>query len=88
MFSLRLTGLSQLDEEVRDLERARTCAYQANYHLIWATKYQRKVLVGSVMGRLEEVVKTIADQSGFQLLAARVHYGDHVNVFVSAPQKV
>ena len=35
-----------------------------------------------------EVLKTIANQSGFVLLAARVHQGDHVHVFVSAPPKV
>ena len=80
-------GLSPLDKEVIDLEKARSCAYQANYHLIWATKYRRKVLLGSVEVRLEEVLKTIAVQSGFQLLAARVHRGDHVHVFVSAPPK-
>ncbi len=73
---------------MRDLEKARTCAFQANYHLIWATKYRHKVLVGSVEVRLEEVLKTIADQSGFQLLAVRVHDGDHVHLFVSAPPKI
>jgi putative transposase len=81
-------GLSPLDKEVRDLEKARTCVFQANYHLIWATKYRRKVLVGSVEIRLEEVLKMIADKSGFQLLAVRVHNGDHVHLFVSAPPKV
>jgi len=80
-------GLSPLDKEVRDLEKARTCAFQANYHLIWATKYRRKVLFGSVEVRLEEVLKTIAVQSGFQLLAIRVHHADHVHLFVSAPPK-
>ena len=30
----------------------------------------------------------IAVQSGFLLLAARVHHGDHVHLFVSAPPKV
>ena len=70
------------------MEKARTCAYQANYHLIWATKYRRKVLVGSVKVRLVEVLKMIVTQSGFQLLTARVHGGDHVHVFVSAPPKV
>ena len=67
-----------------DLEKARSCAYQANYHLIWATKYRRKVLLGSVEVRLEEVLKTIATAHGFQLLAAKVHHGDHIHVFVSA----
>jgi putative transposase len=73
---------------VRDLEKARTCAYQANYHLIWAAKYRCKVLVGSVEVRLKEVLKMIADQSGYQLLAVRVHHGDHLHLFVSAPPKV
>ena len=70
------------------MEKARTCAFQANYHLIWATKYRRKVLVGSVEVRLLEVLKTIAVSHGFQLLTARVHHGDHVHVFVSAQPKV
>ena len=71
-----------------DLEKARTCAFQANYHLIWATKYRRKVLVGSVEVRLEDVLKMIATNHGYQLLAVRVHDGDHVHLFVSAPPKV
>jgi putative transposase len=70
------------------LEKARTCAYQANYHLIWAVKYRRKVLLGSVEVRLEEVLKMIAASHGYQLLAARVHDGDHVHLFVSAPPSV
>ena len=44
--------------------------------------------MGSVKVRLEELLKTIADQNGCRLLAARVHDGDHVHVFVSAPPKV
>ena len=84
----KVKGLSPVDKEVRDLEKARTCAYQANYHLIYATKYLRKVLIGAVKVRLEELLKTIADRSDYQLLAARVHDGDHVYLFVSAPPKV
>jgi len=81
-------GLSPLEEEVRDLKKARTCAFQANYHLIWAVKYRRKVLVGSVEVRLVDVLKMIAENHGYRLLAARVHDGDHVHVFVSAPPSV
>jgi len=35
-----------------------------------------------------EVLKTIAYQSGFQLLTAKVHHGDHVHLFVCAPPKL
>jgi putative transposase len=44
--------------------------------------------LGSVKVRLEVLLKTIADQNGCELLAVRVHDGDHVHVFVSAPPKV
>lgn len=44
--------------------------------------------MGSVKVRLEAVLKMIADQNGCQMLAARVHEGDHVHVFVSVPPKV
>ncbi len=88
LLALLPDGLSPLYKEVIDLEKARSCAYQANYHLIWATKYRRKVLVGSVEVRLLEVFKTIAMQGGFQLLAVRVHGGDHVHVFASASPKI
>ena len=44
--------------------------------------------MGSVKVRLEDVLKTIADNHGYRLLAARVHDGDHVHVFVSALPKV
>ena len=73
---------------MRDLEKARTCAFQANYHLIWVIKYRRKVLVGQVEVRLVEVLKMIAVNHGYQLLAVNVHDGDHVHLFVSAPPKV
>ena len=73
---------------MKDLEKAKTCAFQANYHLIWAIKYRHKVLVGSIEVRLLEILKMIADEHSYRLLAARVHNGNHVHVFVSAPPKV
>jgi len=78
-------GLSPLDKEVKDLEKARTCAYQANYHLICATKYRRKVLVGTVRVRLEELLKMIAERHGYVLLAARVHDDNHMHLKLSYP---
>ena len=42
------------------MEKTKTCAFQANYHLIWAVKYRRSVLFGSVEVRLLEVLKMVA----------------------------
>jgi putative transposase len=70
------------------MEKAKTCALQANYHLIWAVKYRRKVLVGPVEVRLLEVLKTIADNHGYRLLTCRVYDSNHVHVFVSVKPSV
>jgi putative transposase len=70
------------------MEKAKTCAFQANYHLIWAVKYRHKVLVGPVEVRLLEVLKMVADSHGYRLLTCRVHDGDHVHVFVSVKSSV
>jgi len=43
--------------------------------------------MGTVRVRLEEILKMIADRHGYQLLAARVHTGDHMHLFLSAPPK-
>lgn len=73
---------------MRDLEKAMACAFQANYHLIWAVKYRWKLLLGCVAVRLKGVFKMIVDSLGYCLLAVSVHDGDHVQLFVSAPLSV
>ena len=44
--------------------------------------------MGTVEVRLEELLKMIAERHWYVLLAARVHDGDHMHLFVSAPPKV
>jgi hypothetical protein len=58
-------GLLSLDKGVIDLEKARSCAFQAIYYLVWVTKYCCKVLLGSVEVRLLGVLKVIAANHGF-----------------------
>lgn len=80
--------MSLLDKEVKTWKRLGLVFTKLIIHLIWATKYRRKVLIGPVEVRLLEVLKMIAENHGYQLLAARVHHGDHVHVFVSAKSMV
>ena len=44
--------------------------------------------MGLVEIRLVEVLKMIAESHGYRLLAAIVHDGDHVHVFVSAKPRI
>jgi REP element-mobilizing transposase RayT len=76
--------LSPLDGGGDRLDKAKFCVFQASYYFIWVIECRCKVLLGSVVVRLVEVLKTIAALCGFEVFIARVRDGDHVYVFVSA----
>lgn len=65
----------------------RTCVYNINYHLIWCTKYRRRVLSEKISERLYELLKEIGDEKGFTVVEAKVGEQYHVHCFVSAPPK-
>ena len=65
----------------------RTCVYNINYHLIWCTKYRRRVLSEKISERLYELLKEIGYEKGFTVVEAKVGEQDHVHCFVSAPPK-
>ncbi len=37
-----------------NIEKARTCVYNVNYHIVWSTKYRRKVLILAIEKYLEQ----------------------------------
>ncbi len=63
------------------------CVYVINYHLVWIPRYRKPVLVGAIAERLSALLKEIADQYGFEVLAQEV-MPDPVHVFVTAPPKL
>lgn len=67
---------------------ARTCVYNLNYHIVWRTKYRRKVLTPEVASRLCELLTDVALEKGFTLVKAEVGEMDHVHCFISAPPKL
>lgn len=67
-------------------KKGRTCVYNMNYHIIWCTKYRRKVITPEVENRLYEILTDIARERGFEIVA-KVGEMDHVYVFVSTPPK-
>lgn len=65
---------------------ARTTVYNVNYHIVWSTKYRRRVLVGDVERDLKEMLAQIAASRGFSIEAMEV-MPDHVHVFATAHPK-
>lgn len=60
--------------------------YLCNYHIIWCPKYRRKLLVGKIKDRLEQIIKEVAYDKEFEILAQEI-MPDHVHLLVSANMK-
>ena len=57
-----------------------------NYHIVFCPKYRRKLLVGIIKQRLDELVKKVAVENKWAVMALEV-MPDHVHLFVSADVK-
>ena len=70
-----------------NLKHGRTCVYNVNYHIVWSTKYRRKVLNEKIEKRLKEILNEVAFKKGFEIAEIEVGQQDHVHVFVSSIPK-
>lgn len=61
--------------------------YEINYHLVWSTKYRKRVLVPPVDAELKEILACSTAEHEYDLLGLEV-MPDHVHIFLSAPPAV
>ena len=71
-----------------ELRHGRTCVFNINYHIVWSTKYRKKVLTPEIESRLKEILFNVAQEKGFELAEIEVGTKDHVHIFVSAIPKI
>lgn len=69
-----------------DYKHNRTSIIMINYHIVFCPKYRRHLLVGKIKERLEEIMKNVALENGWEITAKEV-LPDHVHLFVSANVK-
>ena len=72
--------------------RTRHAVYLCNYHFVWVPKRRKPVLVGAIKERFEGLVKEIAEEYGWEILALETK-PDHVHLLISvqpewSPHKV
>ena len=70
-----------------NLTHARTCVYNVNYHIVWSTKYRRKVLNSKIEVRLKEILLSVAEDKEFIIHEMEVGESDHIHLFVSSHPK-
>jgi len=68
------------------LKRTSHAVYDTKYHIVWAPKYRKWVLKGTIRERVEELFREIADNYDFEIEEMEVAK-NHVHVFLSFPPK-
>jgi putative transposase len=61
--------------------------YDLKYHLVWITKYGKKVLMGPVAERLRELIRQICKANEVYILKGHVSK-DHIHLLVSVPPQL
>lgn len=62
---------------------SKTCVYNLGYHLIWCTKYRRKVLSPKIELRLKELIRQKAEEIEVEIVEMET-MPDHIHIFVKS----
>ncbi|MGI8504572.1 MAG: IS200/IS605 family transposase [Hassallia sp.] len=54
-----------------------------NYHFVFIPKRRKKILVGEVAARLQQIIHQVCDENRWRLIALEI-MPDHVHMFVNA----
>ncbi len=68
------------------VKRTSHAVYDTKYHLVWTPQYRKWVLRGDVRRRVEELLREIAQDFGFEIDTMEVA-ADHVQIFWDFPPR-
>jgi len=61
--------------------------YDCKYHIVWITKYRKKILSGVIAERVREIIRGICKEHEVEIIKGHVSK-DHIHLFVSVPPQI
>ncbi len=58
--------------------------YKIAYHVVWITKYRKKLLVDNIKHSLEDIIYQTSQEKNWKIQALEI-MSDHAHLFVTAP---
>ena len=58
--------------------------YDCKYHIVWITKYRKRVLEGLLAERVRDLLRQICKENNVEIIKGHVSK-DHIHLFVSVP---
>jgi len=68
--------------KTRDVKSSKHLVYSCKYHVVWCTKYRRKVLSEPIETRLKEILFQVALENDAEILELET-MSDHVHALIS-----
>lgn len=69
---------------VSEYRKTTHAVYSIKYHLVWITKYRKRVLTGRIGERTRDLIRLVCKTNEVEILAGHVST-DHVHLMVFAP---
>lgn len=74
-------------EKSNDLRRGRTCIFLMHVHLVFVTKYRRKVFTKRILQELQEIFTDVCIDFGAELSECNGE-DDHVHLLINYPPNI
>jgi putative transposase len=74
----------KISNKKRDYRTTNKTIYSCQYHLIWCTKYRRKVLDTQIQGRLKQLIREKQDEYGYHIREVETQ-PEHVHLLIEIP---
>jgi len=72
---------------MKEYRKASHCVYDLKYHIVWITKYRKRVLSAEIGKRLRDIIRLICTSLDVEIVKGHIRR-DHVHMLVSAPPYV
>lgn len=60
--------------------------WECKYHIVFTPKYRKKVLYGKIRKRVGQIIRTLAQQKGVDIIEGHI-CTDHIHIAASIPPK-
>ena len=69
---------------MQNYRKTRHTTYDCKYHIVWITKYRKRVLEGLLAERVRDLLRQICKENNVEIIKGHVSK-DHIHLFVSVP---
>ena len=70
----------------KDIESLQHTTWRCQYHVVFAPKYRRMVIYGQIKKDIGQILRTLCDQKGVEIIEAQA-CPDHIHMLLSIPPK-